>query len=54
MTSDAMARDMIARARRCLREARTARDESDHALCIRRSQEVIELAWLEDWTTRAR
>ena len=44
MMSDAMARDMIARARRCLREARTARDEGDHALCVRRSQEVIELA----------
>ena len=44
MTSDAMARDMIARARRCLREARTARDEGDHALCVRRSQEAIELA----------
>lgn len=44
MTSEAMARDMIGRGGRCLREARTAHEEGDHALCVRRSQEVIELA----------
>jgi len=44
MTSDAMAADLLARAGRCLREARTLYDEGDHALCVRRAQEAIELA----------
>lgn len=44
MTSEAMARDLLGRAGRCLREARAAHDEGDHALCVRSSQEAIELA----------
>lgn len=44
MTSEAMARDFLARAGRCLREARAACDEGDYALCVRRAQETIELA----------
>ena len=44
MTSEAMARDLLARAGGCLREARTAYGEGDHALCVRRAQEAIELA----------
>lgn len=44
MTSEAMAHDLLTRAGRCLREARVAYDEGDYALCVRRAQEVIELA----------
>lgn len=44
MTSEAMARDMLTRAGRCLREARAACAEGDYALCVRRAQEVIELS----------
>jgi HEPN domain-containing protein len=39
-----MAQDLLARAGRCLREARAACDEGDYALCVRRAQEAIELA----------
>lgn len=44
MTSEAMAADLLARSGRCLRETRTALDEGDYALCVRRAQETIELA----------
>jgi HEPN domain-containing protein len=44
MMSEAMARDLLARAGRCLREARTLFHEGDHALTVRRAQEAIELA----------
>ena len=44
MNSEAMASDSLARAGRCLREARTACEEGDYALCVRRAQETIELA----------
>lgn len=44
MTSDAMARDLLARAGRCLKEAHAATDDGDHALCVRRAQEAIKLA----------
>jgi len=44
MTSEAMARDSLARGGRCLREARTAYAEADYALCVRRAQESVEPA----------
>ena len=44
MNSQVMAGDLLARSGRCLRETRTAYDESDYALCVRRAQETIEPA----------
>ena len=44
MNSEVMAGDLLARSGGCLRETRAAYDEGDHALCVRRAQETIELA----------